>query len=300
MSRKVSFIWTDHKTLECFEKQCDLSRRQARWMEFLSQYDASINYIPGDKNCVADALSRLPESPLRAIGSLFSGTPNKTSKSTLELDTSLLCAIKDGYVSDPFVTKLTSACAGMDCIKQKNGFWFINDRLIIPDVKHVRETLFRLVHDSMGHFSSGKCYPTLRNSFYWPNMWRDLEKAYIPSCATCQIDKSKTTKPVSPLHPLPVPDERCDSVAIDFIGPLPLDNGFDTIITFTDRLGSDIQIVPSVSTLTADQLADMKALHILTGVKLKMSTAYHPETDGSSKRTNKTVIQCIRFAVERD
>jgi Chromo (CHRromatin Organisation MOdifier) domain len=31
-----------------------------------------------------------------------------------------------------------------------------------------------------------------------------------------------------------------------------------------------------------------------------MSTSYHPETDGSSERTNKTVIQCIRFAVEHD
>jgi len=43
-----------------------------------------------------------------------------------------------------------------------------------------------------------------------------------------------------------------------------------------------------------------KELHKLTGIKLKMSTAYHPETDGASERTNKTVIQCIRFAVERD
>ena len=46
-------IWTDHKTLIHFENQRDLSRQQARWMEFLSQYDASINYIPGDENCVA-------------------------------------------------------------------------------------------------------------------------------------------------------------------------------------------------------------------------------------------------------
>ena len=43
-----------------------------------------------------------------------------------------------------------------------------------------------------------------------------------------------------------------------------------------------------------------KALHKLTGIKLKMSSAYHPQSDGSSERTNKTVIQCIRFAVERD
>ena len=43
-----------------------------------------------------------------------------------------------------------------------------------------------------------------------------------------------------------------------------------------------------------------KTLHSLTGVTLKLSTSYHPETDGSSERTNKTVIQCIRFAVEHD
>jgi RNase H-like domain found in reverse transcriptase len=54
-------IWTDHKTLECFEKQCDLSSHQECWMEFLSQYDAPINYISEEKNCVADALSLLNE-----------------------------------------------------------------------------------------------------------------------------------------------------------------------------------------------------------------------------------------------
>jgi hypothetical protein len=88
-------------------------------------------------------------------------------------------------------------------------------------------------------------------------MRRDLETAYIPSCANCQRNKSTTSKPVRPLHPLPIPDSRCDSVAIDFIGPLPMDNSFDTIITFTDQLGSDIQIVPSISSLTAEQLAEV-------------------------------------------
>lgn len=159
-------------------------------------------------------------------------------------------------------------------------------------------------------------------------MRRDLEGAYIPGCADCQRNKSKTTKPIGPLHPLPVPDRRCDSVAIDFIGPLPIDHGFDCIVTFTDRLGSDIRIIPTKTTLTAEGLAQLFfthwycenglpldiisdrdklfvsrfwcTLHKLTKVKLKMSTAYHPETDGASERTNKTVIQCIRFAVERD
>jgi hypothetical protein len=50
-------IYMDHQTLQNFEMQKELSKRQARWMEYMSQYDCSIHYINGDNNCVADALS---------------------------------------------------------------------------------------------------------------------------------------------------------------------------------------------------------------------------------------------------
>lgn len=53
-------VFTDHKTLLNFERQRDLSRRQARWMEFLSQFDCKMVYVKGEDNSVADALSRLP------------------------------------------------------------------------------------------------------------------------------------------------------------------------------------------------------------------------------------------------
>jgi len=86
-------------------------------------------------------------------------------------------------------------------------------------------------------------------------MRKDLEEAYIPSCEDCQCNKGPTHKPSGPLHPLPVPDARFDSVAIDFIGPLPLDDGFDTIITMTDRLGADICIIPSHTTISTEQFA---------------------------------------------
>lgn len=53
-------IYTDHKTLENFHQQWELSRRQARWMELFSQYDRKIVYVKGDDNSVADALSHSP------------------------------------------------------------------------------------------------------------------------------------------------------------------------------------------------------------------------------------------------
>jgi hypothetical protein len=43
-----------------------------------------------------------------------------------------------------------------------------------------------------------------------------------------------------------------------------------------------------------------KALMKLTGIHHKLSTAYHPQTDGSSEHSNKTVVQCLHFHVERN
>ena len=53
------YVYTDHKTLLNFHTQRDLSRRQARWMEFLSIYNCKFIYVKGEANSVADALSRL-------------------------------------------------------------------------------------------------------------------------------------------------------------------------------------------------------------------------------------------------
>jgi hypothetical protein len=57
------YVYTDHKTLENFDTQKDLSRHQLRWQEFFSQYEINMIYIPGPDNTVADALSRLPDNP---------------------------------------------------------------------------------------------------------------------------------------------------------------------------------------------------------------------------------------------
>ena len=308
--------------------QRDLSRQQARWMEFMSQYDATIHYLPGEQNSVADALSRLPDSKICTVASIFATLNDQKLCSRFELEDAILDEIKLGYEADQFTQKLATTATGMDNVQQRNGFWFVNNRLVVPTGKHIRETLFRIAHDKLGHFGTPKTYEVLRNSFYWPHMRQDLEEAYIPACMECERNKSRVTKPVGPLHPLLIPDQRCNSVAIDFIGPLPLEDGFDSIVTFTDRLRSNIRIIPTSTSLTAEQLTCLffkewycenglpldivldrnklfishfwRALLKLTGIKLKMSSAYHPQSDGASEQTNKTVIQCNWFAVEQD
>ena len=137
------------------------------------------------------------------------------------------------------------------------------------------------------------------------------------------------TKLAGPLHPLPVPEDRGTSVTMDFISLLPEDEGKNCILTLTDQLGgADIQLIPTRTDIDAEDLASLffdhwycenrlpldiisdhnklfmskfwKALHILMGVKLKMSTSFHLETDGTSERTNKLIVQSLRYYVQQN
>ena len=241
-------------------------------------------------------------------------------------DKAFLEAVRSGYKEDLWCKTLSAACVSWPDLVFRDELWYVGNRLIIPRTSNLHETLFILAHDVLGHFGFDKTYGSLRNTYYWPNMCRDLEQGYVPSCPDCQRNKSSTNKPYGPLHPLPIPDQRGDSVAIDFIGPLPEDDGKNSIITFTNRLGSDIQLIPSWINISAEDLVYLffvkwycknglpseiisdrdklfvsrfwKALHKLTGIKLKLSTAYHPESDGTSECTNKTVNQALRFHIE--
>ena len=91
---------TDHKALIHLETQPHLSRRQARWVELLQEYNFRIQYIPGEWNTVADLLSRRPD---------YAPLCNKCRRPieisatlVLDLTTNRLKIIKDGMVNDDF------------------------------------------------------------------------------------------------------------------------------------------------------------------------------------------------------
>lgn len=69
-----------------------------------------------------------------------------------------------------FTKKLTSVAAGMPNIRQQNGFWFIDDHLLVPDAGNTQETLYCIAYNCLRHFSTQKTYEALCPSFYWPNM----------------------------------------------------------------------------------------------------------------------------------
>lgn len=199
---------------------------------------------------MADTLSRLPSN---CFPEEMLPLVNVNAVLTITSDHDILERIRKGYLEDDFCKRV--AATSMKGWQLINGLWYIGGRLLILQVTDIRENLFKIVHDSLGHFGADKSYASLRDSYYWPNMRRDLEQAYIPSCADCLRNKSSTTCPTGPMHPLPVPDQRGSSIAMDFIGPLPLDEGYNCILSITDRLGSDVRIILTRTNLTADELA---------------------------------------------
>ena len=104
-------VYTDHKMLENFDTQRDLSKCQLRWQEFMSQYEMNITYIRGEDNCVADALSRLlpdtfpDENPTIRAPHEHWKTPI-CAVLLIATDISVLASIKEGYDSDPFCQRL--------------------------------------------------------------------------------------------------------------------------------------------------------------------------------------------------
>ncbi len=105
-------------------------------------------------------------------------------------------------------------------------------------------------------------------------MRHDLEQLLIPGCVPCQHNKSSTTKPAGPLHPLPIPDQHGNSIAMDFIGPLPEDEGYNCLLTITDRLGSDVRLISTCTDITAEKLA--KIFSIIGIVKMDYQMTLYP------------------------
>lgn len=336
-------------------------------MEKLAIYDCKFVYDKGEDNSVADALSCYPyfsesdpleaenfathpylsppashetafldrkkggNSPLNTVAALANVEPAPAGlkcTTQVSIDNDMIQRIIVGYRNDPWCTKLILASCGMPEVQVKDGLWFIGEKMIVPAGCGVCEDIFILEHDTLGHFGFFKTYESIYNSYFWPGMWTDLENGYIPGCVECQYNKGPTAKPAGPLHPLPVPDECGDSVAMDFIGPLPEDKGFNCILSMTDCLNSDACIIPTHRDIMVEQLAllffnewycenalpldfitDMdklfvskfwKHLMILTGVKHKCAMAYHPKTDGASEHFNKTINQLLHYHVEQN
>ena len=164
----------------------------------------TIVYIPGEDNTVANTLSRVPAGafPGEDVDNVMLGI-NVTL--TITVDPSVLRSIQEGYTKDDFCQKVITTAPTTLGVSTSNGLWYIGCLSLV--LEPCKKTYFALYMTLAKHCGMDKCYVTLCDPYYWPNMRQDLEKAYIPSCADCLCNKLTTQKPMGLLHSLPIPDD---------------------------------------------------------------------------------------------
>lgn len=323
-------ILSDHDSLKYLKSQKRLSKKQARWIDFLQEHDFDIKHIPGKKNAAADALSRRPDY----------AELNELMVSSFHLSDEDKTLFTQGYVSDKHFATIIEALNDDRVRNQSHTLqryrledellYFVEDfneetkRLCVPNDKRLRAKLLWDHHDAViaGHPGRDKMYAAINGSYYWPHMIRDIAR-YVKSCSTCQRSKSSNQSQAGLLHPLPIPARSWSTVTMDFIFDLPVTaSGADGIFVVVDKLSKQAHFMAVNKTLDAQDTAQVyiqrvfplhglpdkiisdrdprfisdfwQTLTKLCGVKVQLSTSQHPQTDGQTERTIRTLQDGLR------
>ncbi|KAI3735922.1 hypothetical protein L6452_15448 [Arctium lappa] len=291
----------------------------ARWLELLKDYDCELLYHPGKANVVADALSRKDYS-----GSI------RSTLSRIELVSSLIEKIKSSQrealleenLKDEVMTKQQ-----LLLMEDGRGVKLFNGRVWVPKVGGNRELLLEDAHKSKYsiHPGSTKMYRDLRLHYWWPVMKLDVPR-YVERCVTCLQVKAEHQRPYGSLQSLEIPEWKWDHITMDFVTKLPKTlRGHDTIWVIVDRLTKSAHFLAMRETLPMDKLAKLYIDEVVSrhgvplsivsdrdsrftsnfwdglqkelGTRVKLSTAYHPQTDGQSERTIQTLEDMLRSCV---
>jgi transposase InsO family protein len=295
-------IFTDHKNLTHFTTTKQLNRRQVRWSEMLGQYKFRIVYTPGKDNGRADALSRRHD----IVG-------KKTNVSQ-----AILSQNKDGSLSAGHYWD-NDNIAGINSI--------VKIRPELPEEFH--EAIIRQHHDDPvhGHTGVSRTMELIQRNYHFKNMKKKVED-YIKKCADCQRNKHATHAQYGESQAIEIPSRPWEDIAMDFITDLPWSEDpvtgykYNAICNVVCRFSKGAEFIPFRKDFTAQQLGHVlndrvvryhgipksiisdrdklftsnywATLMAAIGTQRKLSTAYHPQTDGQTERTNRTLKAYLR------
>ncbi|KAJ9562962.1 hypothetical protein OSB04_008122 [Centaurea solstitialis] len=312
-------IYTDHKSLRYFMDQQNLNMRQRRWLEVVKDYDCEILYHPRKANVVADALSRKGSMLLLRVPCMRL----TVSTSLIELiRQSQVEAIKaDNQKRERIKGQVDQLAADSRGLLTRYG------RVWVPVSCEARQTLLDEAHKSKFSIHPGatKMYRDLRTDYWWPGMKRDVAK-YVEKCLTCLRVKAEHQKPHGKLQPLEIPEWKWEHVTMDLVTGLPRTvRRHDAIWVVVDRLTKSAHFIAIREASSSEVLADIYVREIVArhgvpvtvisdrdvrftsrfwskfheelGTTLQFSTAFHPQTDGQSERTIRTLEDMLRACV---
>jgi hypothetical protein len=311
-----------------------LNQRLVRASQYLSQFDLDIRWRPGKSHTVPDALSRLPaDGKSTQEDTLDALTFNIT---VVEIDPAFKRELQQAYQHDWFwnrqkvteVEELPLQEIPPDQFLRHDGLIYHTDkedgryRLCIP--KSLQGDVFEQAHGVL-HHGFHRVYTRVRQNYYIWKLAKRLRK-YLHHCQDCRRIEILRHPPNGALQPIESPPKPFHTITIDIVTGLPEWEGRNAILTVTDKFSKRVTIAAGRhdygakdwATPLLDALADWglpvaiisdrdtrwisqlwRELFLKTNTKLLTSTAYHPQTDGQSERTNQTVETALRYLISQ-
>ena len=207
------------------------------------------------------------------------------------------------------------------------GVLYQRGRLWVPESFQV--LVIRATHEpkTMGHAGIKKTLELLNRYYFWPGM-RPMVQQFIRNCHICRMTKASHERQHGLLKQLPIPQERWVDLAMDFVVRLPESDGYNTILTVVDRLSNAKEFIPmraGKDGASAEETAKAFLQHVYSehglpdsivsdrgrqfvstfwkafcnrlGIERRLSSSYHPETDGQSERANQELETVLRAYV---
>jgi hypothetical protein len=199
---------------------------------------------------------------------------------------------------------------------------------LVPAQSEFPKKFFLTFHTSPigGHSGFAVTYHKVKQLFRWFGM-KQMIQDWCQQCTICQQAKPERVKYPGLLQSLPVPDAAWKVISMDFVEGLPQSDHFNCIMVIVDKFSKYSHFIPMRHPFTAlmvtKQFMDnvfklhgfpqaiisnrdkvftsalWKELFRLIGAELRMSTAYHPQTDGQTERVNQcleTYLRCFVHA----
>ena len=330
-------VYTDHKNISYFATTQQLTGRQVRYAEALSTFDYVLIHRKGSENGRADALSRRPDydkGPITNKGQIFEKT---TEGHYQQISLNLIFTVEE---DDTTLRLIKEACDGRseeqfpdDTEYDDEGRRRYNNKLWIPEELQDQVVKEMHQHPVHGHKGIRKTMQQIRQYFDFSGLKKKVQEI-VSRCVTCGKTKTSKHKPYGELQPLPVPEKPWDSISMDFIVKLPKSKEpmtrttYDSIWVIMDRLTKFAYMLPYKESSSAEDLAYMflrtvfgnhglpaeiisdrgsvfaskfwQSLMKQLGTNHKLSTAYHPQTDGQTERINQIVEQYLRCYINND
>ncbi len=345
-------VLTEHKSLKYFMITKKLNRRQARWAEFLVEFDFKIAYQSKKKNDKADSLTRRFED--RSIDEsndrnkhmhqiiLFSDKMN--SRIVRELNDTEQDSISELSLFDRVKTanqKNITCVAIRDAIRQRKksfdemllkkfevieNILLFKKKLWVSESDQLKLNIIREVHDQLvsKHSNIRRICKYLHKWYYWSQAKQSM-KQYIRNCHICKRSKATRDKYSNFLSFLLISNRSWINIIMNFVTELLESKEFNAILMIMNWLikmhhyisctieEDDTSVEETIkllinhvwklhelsSTIVSDRGSQFISLVWETicqtlKIKVKLSTAFHSETDDQSEIANQKMKQYLR------